>query len=64
MKQVWYVHGEHDEEYVMPTLFDTKEAAEVYARVLFREENGAERYSRIGFCNVRTKEEIQDEMAR
>jgi hypothetical protein len=61
MRQVWYVHGEHDEEYVMPTLFDTKEAAEVYARVLFPEENGAERYSRIGCANVYTKEEAKDE---
>jgi hypothetical protein len=61
MRQVWYVHGEHDEEYVMPTLFDTKEAAEVYARVLFSEENGAERYSRIGFQNVYTKEDANEQ---
>jgi hypothetical protein len=52
MKQVWYVHGEHDEEYVMPTLFDTKEAAEVYARVLFPDETESHRYARIFYRDV------------
>ena len=59
MKQVWYVHGEHDEEYVMPTLFDTKEAAEVYARVLFPDEPKFKRYARIYYREVMTMNDLR-----
>lgn len=52
MKQVWFVQGEYDEEYVIPTLFDTKLAAERYARMLFPDEGADKNYARILYRNV------------
>ena len=51
MKEVWYVAGE-DTDGHMPTLFDTKLAAEAYARVLFPEESESKRYARIYYRPV------------
>lgn len=58
MKQIWFVQGEHDEEYVMPTLFDTKQAAEVYAKSLFPDETESKRYSRIFYREVLTMSDL------
>lgn len=58
MKQVWFVAQEHDENYVIPTLFDTKEAAERYARILFPELSEDKRYVRIYFRNVLTMADL------
>ena len=59
MKQVWYVTGEHDAEYdqFIPTLFDTKEAAEIYARSLFPDET-ERRYARIFYREVLTMSDL------
>lgn len=48
---VWYVWEEETGGFC-PTLFDTKEAAETYARVLFPDENPDKRYARIYFRRV------------
>ena len=58
MKQIWVVAGEHDEDYVIPTLFDTKQAAEVYARSLFPDETESKRYSRIFYREVLTMSDL------
>jgi len=58
MKQIWFVAGEHDEDYVIPTLFDTKQAAEVYARSLFPDETESKRYARIYFRDVLTMSDL------
>ena len=56
MNQVWYVQDPSDAGY-WPQLFDTKEAAEQYARELFPEESEEKRYSRIYYRNVYSKME-------
>jgi hypothetical protein len=53
---VWYVWEE--EQVTLPTLFDTKEAAEVYARILFPDENPDKRYARIYFRRVLTMSDL------
>lgn len=58
MKQIWFVAGEHDEDYVIPTLFDTKQAAEVYAKSLFPDETESKRYSRIFYREVLTMSDL------
>jgi hypothetical protein len=44
----------------MPTLFDTKEAAEKWARMLFPDEPANRRYARIYFRKVMTLEEVTE----
>ena len=46
-QEVWFVSG-CEEGY----LFETKEDAEIYARKLFPDENGLQRYARIYFKTV------------
>ena len=58
MKQVWYVQGEYDEFLVMPTFFETKECAEVYAKSLFPDETESKRYSRIFYREVLTMSDL------
>lgn len=48
--KVWYVGGEPDTAF--PTLFETKEDAERYARILFPMETTHQRYMRIYFRPV------------
>ena len=57
MKQVWYVQGE-DTGGAFSTFFDTKQAAEVYARVLFPDEPESKRYARIYFHEVLTMSDL------
>lgn len=57
MNQVWYVQGEETAGFA-PTLFDTKEAAEVYARMLFPDETESNRYSRIFYREVLTMADL------
>ena len=57
MNLVWYV-SEEDTAGFAPTLFDTKEAAEVYARVLFPDETESKRYARIYFRRVLTMADL------
>lgn len=52
MRQVWWVHGEDIEEWQIPTMFDTKEVAERYARMLFPDETESHRYARIFYRDV------------
>lgn len=54
MKQVWYVQGEHNEGREIPTLFDTKLAAELYVQHLYPEEGVHQQYSRIMYRDVLT----------
>jgi hypothetical protein len=54
---VWYVA---DGEGGMPQLFDTKEAAEKWARMLFPDEPASRRYTRIYFRKVMTLEEVTE----
>ena len=52
MVQVWYVQGESD----LPTLWETEEDAEKYARYLFPDEAPDMRYARIYYREVTTWE--------
>lgn len=57
MKQVWYVRGEQPSGW--PTLFDSKELAEKYARELFPNEDPDTRYGRIYYRDLYTQEDLQ-----
>lgn len=56
MKDVWYVQGDPDmsPSGQWPNLFETKEAAEVYARIVFPELDEDKRYARIYYRAVLT----------
>jgi hypothetical protein len=54
MKEVWYVQGDPDSLGLWPNLFETKEAAEIYARYVFPNEGEDRRYARIFFRTVIT----------
>lgn len=51
MRQVWYVAGA-DPESPIPVLFDTKLAAEIYARQVFPDADPDARYARIFYKSV------------
>ena len=53
---VWYVA---DGQGHMPQLFDTKIAAEKYARLLFPDEPESRRYARVYFRKVMTLEDLE-----
>lgn len=55
MKQIWYVAGEGGK---FPTFFDTKMAAEVYARLLFPDEDKSKQYRRIYYREVLTMSDL------
>jgi len=58
-QEVWYVMGETDNtDMMLPTLFDSKEAAEVYARMMFPDEDANKRYGRIYFRNILTMSDL------
>ena len=57
MKQVWYVQGE-DTGGAFPTFFDTKQAADRYAKSLFPDESESKRYSRIFYREVLTMSDL------
>ena len=59
-KQIWYLAGEGECDDGWPLLFDTKEAAEVYARQLYPDEAPSTRYCRIFSRNVFTIEHIKE----
>lgn len=59
MQYVWYIQGEDGTETRMPTLFDTKEAAEKYARLLFPDEGASKNYMRVMYRPVHTLRELQ-----
>lgn len=61
MKTVWYIQGEEGTETRVPTLFDSKEAAERYARLLFPDESPDKRYMRVMFRSVHTLNDLQKE---
>lgn len=50
---VWFVKESPDN-----VVFDTKETAEIYARLMFPEETITRRYARIYFVEIWTKEEV------
>ena len=58
MKEVWYVQGDPEAINLWPNLFDTKEAAETYARYAFPNEGEAIRYTRIFYRNVLTTTDL------
>ena len=55
---VWFVTGEDMEGRYTPTLFDTKEAAERYAQMMYPDENGAVRYARIHYRELITLSDL------
>jgi hypothetical protein len=55
-QEVWFVSG-CEEGY----LFETKLDAEIYARKLFPDENGLQRYARIYFKTVYEFKEVCDD---
>jgi hypothetical protein len=57
MKEVWGVAGEYTDS-DFPTLFDTKECAERYARSLFPDEDESKRYNRIFYREVFTMSDL------
>jgi hypothetical protein len=58
MKQVWFVTGEDMEGRLVPTLLDTKEAAERYARMMFPDEAEPKRYARVYCREVLTMSDL------
>jgi hypothetical protein len=60
MNCVWYVS---DSEPGWPPLFDTKEAAEQWARILFPNEDPQKRYTRIFYRTVYQYEENEARLA-
>ena len=59
MKEVWYLWQEGERT---PSLwFDTKETAEVAARVLYPDEEEHKRYQRIFYRNVLTMKDVKGE---
>jgi hypothetical protein len=52
LKQVWYVSGEVNQAMEWPTLFDSKQAAESYAALIFPDETRQQQYQRIFFRTV------------
>jgi hypothetical protein len=57
MKQVWYVARE-DTGGAFPSFFDTKMAAEAYAKYLFPDESESKRYNRIFYREVFTMSDL------
>ena len=57
LKQVWYVARE-DTGGAFPSFFDTKMAAEAYAKYLFPDESESKRYARIYFREVFTMADL------
>lgn len=53
---IWYVA---DGQGLIPQFFDTKIAAEKYARLLFPDEPESRRYARIYFRRVMTLEDLE-----
>ena len=60
MKQVWYVSGDPDTAGLWPNLFDTKEAAEKYARAVFPDADEGKRYARIFYRDVLAMTDIKE----
>ena len=59
MNQVWYVWGENDKnDSYYPTFFDTKLAAERYARILFPDEDIYKRDARVYCRDVLTMSDL------
>ena len=59
MKQVWYVLGSPDED-VMPVLFETKMAAEMYTRQLWPDASPQDRYARVFYKSVWTEADMKE----
>ena len=58
MKTVWYVIGANPGSH-LPMLFDTKMAAEIYARMEFPDESSDKRYARIYFSVVWEEQDLK-----
>jgi hypothetical protein len=59
MKQIWYVSGEtHQTDNYYPTFFDTKLAAERYARMLYPDEGIKQRDARVFSRDVLTMSDL------
>ena len=56
--QIWFVSGEDMEGRTVPTLFDTKETAERYARMMFPDESESKRYARIYYREILTMSDL------
>ena len=56
--KVWFVTGEDMEGRYTPTLLDTKEAAERYARMMYPDEDANKRYARVYYAEVLTMSDI------
>jgi hypothetical protein len=65
MKTVWYVAGDPEADGALfPTFFDSKEAAEFYARLCFPDENPDSRIARIYYRLLWTLKDLQEEQAK
>jgi hypothetical protein len=58
MREVWYVQGDPDAIGLWPNLFETKEAAEIYARLVFPDDSEDRRYARVYFRTVLTMTDL------
>ena len=56
--EVWFVKGEDMKGRYTPTLLDSKEAAERYARMMYPDENANKRYERVHFTEVVTMSDL------
>ena len=59
MKQVWFVAGAAPDS-PMPVLFDTKMAAEMYARQEFPDADPDARYARIFYKSVWEESDLKE----
>lgn len=57
MKQVWYVLGA-DNDSPIPVLFETKLAAEMYARQVWPDASPQDRYARVFYKSVWTEADM------
>ena len=56
--QVWFVTGEDMEGRYTPTLLDSKETAERYARMMFPDDDVNKRYARIYSRDILTMSDL------
>jgi hypothetical protein len=58
MMKVWFVTGEDMEGRYTPTLLDSKETAEAYARMMYPDEDVNTRECRVRSCEVLTMSDL------
>jgi len=56
--KVWFVTGEDMEGRYTPTLLDSKETAERYARMMYPDDDANKRYARVYYVEVLTMADL------